>query len=176
MTSWPRLRCGVPAICTSAALSPQPKRGGEVGTTKSGKGMKVGTAVERHGVPVGVLTDDANVGEPDPGGRVLALIPPEVELSADVPVVAVRRFDSDRLRDELAASGFRLLAPHRKNRTRPSRNDGLRMRRYKRRYVVERTFGWLHSYRRLLARHEFYPFIYDGFIFLACALIAIGRF
>jgi transposase len=42
-----------------------------------------------------------------------------------------------------------LPAPHRKNRKRPGRNDGRRMRRYK----VERTFGWLHSYRRLLVHH-----------------------
>ncbi len=133
-------------------------------------------AVERSGVPVGVLTDAANVGEPDLGGRVLGHIPPEVDLPDGVPVVADRGFDSDALRDELAESGFRLLAPHRKNRTRPSRNDGRRMRRYKRRYVVERTFGWLHSYRRLIVRHEYYPFIYDGFLYLACALIAVGRF
>ncbi len=45
--------------------------------------------------------------------------------------------------------GLRLPAPHRKNRKRPGRNDGRRMRRYK----VERTFGWLHSYRRLLVHH-----------------------
>jgi transposase len=133
-------------------------------------------AVERHGVPVGVLTDAANVGEPDLGERVLGGIPPEVELLDDVPVVADRGFDSDPLRDDLAEQGFELLAPHRKNRTKPSRNDGRKMRRYKRRYVVERTFGWLHSYRRLLVRHEYYPFIYDGFLHLACALIAIGQF
>jgi len=138
--------------------------------------MKVGMAVERHGVPVGVLTDAADVGEPGLGGRVLAGIPAEVEVPADVPVVADRGFDSDELRDDLAGMGFRLLAPHRKNRKRPSRNDGRRMRRYRRRYVVERTFGWLHSYRRLLVRHEYYPFIYDGFMYLACALIAIGQF
>jgi transposase len=138
--------------------------------------MKVGMAVERHGVPVGVLTDAANVGEPDLGERVLDRIPVEVEVPADVPVVADRGFDSDTLRDDLAGMGFRLLAPHRKNRKRPSRNDGRRMRRYKRRYVVERTFGWLHSYRRLLVRHEYYAFIYDGFLHLACALIAISRF
>ena len=45
------------------------------------------------------------------------------------------------------------------------------MRRYKRRIVVEWTFGWLHSYRRRPVRHEFY----DGFLHLASALIAIGR-
>jgi transposase len=138
--------------------------------------MKVGMAVERHGVPVGVLTDAANVGEPGLGERVMERIPPEVEVPEGTPVVADRGFDSDALRDDLAAMGFRLLAPHRKNRTRPSRNDGRRMRRYKRRYVVERTFGWLHSYRRLLVRHEYYTFIYDGFLHLACALIAVGRF
>ena len=138
--------------------------------------MKLGMAVERHGVPVGVLTDAASAGEPDLGGRVLGHIPPEVGLPDDVPVVADRGFDSDALRDELAESGFRLLAPHRKNRTRPPRNDGRRMRRYKRRYVAERTFAWLHSYRRLIVRHEFYSFIYDGFLHLACALIAVGRF
>jgi transposase len=138
--------------------------------------MKVGMAVERHGVPVGVLTGPANVGEPDLGGRVLGHIPPEVDLPDGVPVAADRGFDSDELRDELAEAGFELLAPHRRNRKRPPRNDGRKMRRYKRRYVVERTFGWLHSYRRLLVRHEFYSFIYDGFLHLACALIAVGRF
>lgn len=133
-------------------------------------------AVERRGVPVGVLTDAANVGEPDVGRRVLEQMPPEVVTPPDVPVVADRGFDSDALRDELAGQGFELLAPHRRNRKRPSRNDGRKMRRYRRRYVVERTFGWLHSYRRLLVRHEYYPFIYDGFLHLACALIAIGQF
>lgn len=137
--------------------------------------MKVGMAVERSGIPVGVLTDSADTGEPAVGRRVLATLPPEVDPPADVPVVADRGFDSDALRDDLAAIGFRLLAPHRKNRKRPSRNDGRRMRRYRRRFVVERTFGWLHSYRRLLVRHEYYAHLYDGFVHLACALIAIGK-
>jgi len=133
-------------------------------------------AVERHGVPVGVLTDAANVGEADLGSQVLERIPEEVELADEVPVVADRGFDSDDLRDELAEWGLRLLAPHRKNRKRPSHSDGRRMRRYKRRYIVERTFGWLHSFRRLLVRHEYYTFIYNGFLHLACALLAISRF
>jgi transposase len=138
--------------------------------------MKIGMAVERNGVPVGVLTDAANVGEPDLGQRVLEQMPDEVEVPEGVPVLADRGFDSDTLRDDLADQGFELLAPHRKNRTRTSRNDGRKMRRYKRRFVVERTFGWLHSYRRLLVRHEYYSHLYDGFVHLACALIAIGRF
>ena len=138
--------------------------------------MKVGMAVERHGIPVGVLSDAANAGEPELGARVLEQMPPEVEVPAGVPVVADRGFDSDALREELAAEGLRLLAPHRKNRKRPGRNDGRRMRRYKRRYIIERTFGWLHWFRRLLVRHEYYSHLYDGFLHLACALIAISKF
>lgn len=137
--------------------------------------MKIGMAVERSGVPVGVLTDAANVGEPDLGARVLAQVPAEISLPKEVPVLADRGYDSDALRDELAEQGFKLLAPHRKNRQKPSRNDGRCMKRYKRRYVVERTFGWLHSYRRLLVRHEYYSFLYDGFLHLACAFIAISK-
>ena len=138
--------------------------------------MKIGMAVERHGVPVGVLPDAASAGEPDLGARALGQMPPEVEAPGDVPVVADRGFDSDALREELAAEGLRLLAPHRKNRKRPGRNDGRRMRRYKRRYIIERTFGWLHWFRRLLVRHEYYSHLYDGFLHLACALIAISKF
>ncbi len=122
-----------------------------------------------------MLTDAADVGETDVGRRVLDRLPPEVEVPADASVVADRGFDSDGLRDDPAAAGFWLLAPHRKNRRRPSRNDGRRMRRYRRRYIVERTFGWLHSYRRLLVRHEYYAHLYDGFLHLACALIAVGK-
>ena len=132
-------------------------------------------AVERGGVPVGVSADSADTGEPDLGRRVLDQLPPEVEPPPDVPVAADRGFDSDDLRDGRAVAGFRLVAPHRRNRRRPSRNDGRRMRRYRRRYVVERTFGWLHSDRRLLVRHEWYAHLYDGFLHLACALIAVGK-
>jgi transposase len=138
--------------------------------------MTVGMAVEPGGIPVGVPTDAADVGEPALGERVLTTLPPEVAVPADVPVVADRGFDSDPLPDHLAGLGFRLLAPHRRGRNRPSRSDGRRMRRYRRRYIVERTFGWLHSYRRLLVRHEFYAHLYDGFLHRACALIAVGKF
>ena len=107
------------------------------------------------------------------GRRVLERLPPDVP--ADVPVVADRGFDSDGLRDDLAAAGFRLLAPHRRNRRRPSRNDGRRTRRHCRRYIVDRTFGWLHNCRWLVVRHEHSVHLYDGFLHLACAPIAVGK-
>jgi transposase len=137
--------------------------------------MKLALVVERTGVPLGVETAAANVPEVHLAEPVLATIPSGVSIPWDVPVVADRGYDSDPLRDDLAADGYRLLAPHRKNRTRPSANDGRRMRRYRRRYVVERTIGWLHSYRRVLVRHEWWEFLYHGFVQLACTLIALTR-
>lgn len=47
------------------------------------------------------------------------------------------------------------------------------------RWVIERTFAWLHGYRRLQTRYERRADIHDAFLTLACALIcahALGRF
>jgi transposase len=137
--------------------------------------VKVGLAVERTGVPVGVEAAAADTAEVDLAEPVLATIPEGVGVPWDVPVIADRAYDSDPLRGRLAGDGFRLLAPHRKNRTKPPTNDGRRMRRYRRRYIVERTIGWLHSYRRVLVRHEWWEFLYHGFVQLACTFIALGR-
>lgn len=39
----------------------------------------------------------------------------------------------------------------------------------------ERTIGWLHSFRRVMVRHEYYGFLFDGFVHLAAALRGPGR-
>ena len=44
----------------------------------------------------------------------------------------------------------------------------------KHRWVVERTFAWLHSYRRLSTRHERRADIHLGFLKLACILVTFG--
>ena len=71
--------------------------------------------------------------------------------------------------------GIDLICPHRKNRTKPSRNDGRKLRRYSRRYVIERTNAWMHNFRRIANRWEYYSFIYHGFVRLACIVIAVER-
>jgi transposase len=152
------------------------KRGDEVGKTKVGKGIKIELVTDANGIPLGVVTAAANVPETDLIGPALDAIPEAIDLPDQVPVIADKAYDSDPLREELADDGFRLLSPHRKNRQRPPSSDGRRMRRYKRRWVVERTIGWLHSFRRLLVRHEYYSFIFDGFVHLALALITLSKF
>jgi transposase len=138
--------------------------------------MKVEVVTDAEGVPIGVATGAADLAETDLIGPALDSIPEAVELPAGVPVIADRAYDSDPLRAELAEDGYILISPHRKNRKKPPTNDGRRLRRYKRRWKVERTFGWLHSFRRVLVRHEYYSFIYDGFVYLALALITLSKF
>jgi transposase len=108
-------------------------------------------------------------------GVALADIPAGVLVPPGVPVVADRAYDSDPLRADLADDGFTLVAPHRRNRKRPPTADGRRLRRYKRRWIVERTFAWVHSYRRVVTRFERRVDLYDGFVHLACAFIALNR-
>lgn len=137
--------------------------------------MKVEVVVERTGVPIGVATDAANVSEVALGPAALATIPAGVRVRPGVPVVADRGYDSDPLRERLAAGGFTLVAPHRKNRKRKKTADGRRLRRYKRRWIVERTFAWLHGYRRVVTRFEKNVNLFDGFVHLACAFIALNK-
>jgi transposase len=105
----------------------------------------------------------------------LADIPLTVDVPWGVPVLADRAYDSDPLREQLDLDGFRLLARHRRNRTKPPVNDGRRLRRLKRRWVVERSFAWLKSFRRVATRYERECHLYDGFVSLACAFIALAR-
>ena len=67
-------------------------------------------------------------------------------------VIADRGYDSDPLRWRLLQRGILLLCPHRKNRTKPSLNDGRALRRYRKRWKVERTFAWLGNFRSTFQR------------------------
>ena len=119
--------------------------------------MKLEVVVERHGIPLAAETDAAGVSETVLGPAVLAAIPATVSVPWGVPVLADRAYDSDPLRERLDLDGFTLVSPHRKNRKRPPTNDGRVMRRYKRRWVVERTFAWLGRYRRNSRDYEWSP-------------------
>ena len=137
--------------------------------------MKLEVAVERNGIPLAVVTAAANGSEIVLGPAALLSIPAGVEVPDGVPVLADKGYDSDPLREQLADEGFTLLSPHRSNRVKPPTNDGRRMQRYKRRYKVERTFAWLHSFRRVVTRFEKTAKLYDGFVGMAVALVCLGK-
>lgn len=78
------------------------------------------------------------------------------------------------VRDHLADQDFALVARHRRNRVKPPTSDAQACRRLRRRWIVERTFAWLHSFRRVVTRFERLVEHYDWFVYLACAFIALS--
>jgi len=91
-------------------------------------------------------------------------------------LIGDRGYDSDMLDAELAAQGIELIAPHKRNRTRSPSQDGRPLRRYCRRWKVERLHAWLQNYRRVLVRYEWHLENYLGFVHLACLLILLRAY
>ena len=80
--------------------------------------------------------------------------------------------DSDKLDAELRRYGIELIAPHRRNR-RNKTQDERRLRRYRRRWKIERLFAWLQNFRRLAVRYERYSENFLGMVYLGCSLILL---
>jgi transposase len=53
--------------------------------------------------------------------------------------------------------------------------DGRKLRRYKRRWVIERTNSWLQNFRRLVARYERKAKNFEALVHLACALVTLKK-
>jgi transposase len=81
-------------------------------------------------------------------------------------------YESDQLDAELAERGVELIAPHRSNRKHQTQ-DGRPLRRYRRRWMVERLFAWLQNYRRLVVRYEHYADNFLDMLHLACCLVLL---
>ena len=89
-------------------------------------------------------------------------------------LIGDRAYDSDPLDHTLQEEyDIQMIAPHRKNRTRPKTQDGRVLRRYNRRWKIERLFAWLHNFRRILVRYEWYEQNYLGFVQLGCIVILL---
>jgi transposase len=88
-------------------------------------------------------------------------------------VVADRGYDCDALRERFADYGIELIAPHRRNRVRPPLQDGRSLRRYARRWKIERLIAWLGNFRRLVVRYERALEQYTAFLHVACLMITL---
>src|SRR5690348_14566735 len=112
--------------------------------------------------------------------------PPEVTLVAasrdsrcvrELPrrLIGDRAYDAGPLDEALAELGIEMIAPHRRNRKKPKTQGGRPLRRYKRRWKVERLFAWLGNFRRLVVRYERHALNYLGFVHLGCILILLRQ-
>ena len=91
-----------------------------------------------------------------------------------IRLIADKAYDSTALRARLKARGIELIAPHLKNR-RNKVQDGRPLRRYVRRWKVERAIAWLQNFRRLVTRYERSLTAFRGFFHVALMMVALRR-
>jgi transposase len=136
--------------------------------------------VDGQGIPLGNHLDSASPGE--------AILLEKTITQIAVPrpgrgrpkqnprrLIADKGYDSDPLRERLARKGIELICPYRSNNKAKKYQDGRKMRRYKRRYKVERKFSWLGNYRRLVVRWDRDITVYNAFFHIACLIITLRR-
>ncbi len=93
--------------------------------------------------------------------------------AGEVQMIGDRAYDSDRLDRDLAERyGIEMIAPHRGVRRKPTQ-DERPLRRYCRRWRVERLFAWLHHFRRLVIRWEYHVENFLGMVRLGCMQILL---
>jgi transposase len=88
-------------------------------------------------------------------------------------LIGDRAYDSDPLDARLRKQGIEMIAPHKINRRKPSTQDGRPLRRYRKRWKVERLFAWLQNFRRIQVRHDRILENYLGFVLLGCMIILL---
>lgn len=147
------------------------KKGGlGVGKTKRGKGTKIMAVADRAGLPVAI--HGASAG-PHEVTLVDATLAQRFTRALPERLIGDRAYDSDPLDARLRTQGIALIAPHRKNRKKRAIQDGRPLRRYRRRWKVERLNAWLQHSRRVLVRQEYHLDNFRGFVLLACMLILL---
>jgi transposase len=89
-------------------------------------------------------------------------------------LIGDRAYDSDGLDDDLKQDGINMIAPHRSTRKLKTQ-DGRHLRRYERRWLVERFLAWLQWKRRLLIRWKYDTANFLGFVQLACITMLLKQ-
>ena len=147
------------------------KRGAAVGPTRRGKGSKIMAIADRHGLPVACSIASATPHE-------TKLVEPTVEqrFTRTKPqnMIGDAAYDCDPLDQRLQEEhGIHLIAPHKINRARKATQDGRELRRYCRRWKIERLFAWLHNFRRLVTRWEYREANFLAMVQLGCLVILL---
>jgi transposase len=159
-----RGRLNLEEAFVDATFASAKKRGLAVGPTRRGKGTKIVAVAADNSLPLAVSVQSASPAECQLVEEVLA-----VSFLDELParLIGDKAYDSDPLDTKLAEDyGIELIAPNRRNRSRTQ--DGRKLRRYRKRWKVERLFAWMHNFRRLVTRWEYHIENFLGFVHLAC--------
>lgn len=149
------------------------KRGLKVGPTKRGKGSKIMAICDGNSLPVAVMVESASpsemkLAEPTFNGR---LIPEKPAV-----MVADRGYDSNAVRNFFVDCGIQPVIPAKRNNRVATHQDGRTLRRYKKRWKIERLNAWFQNDRRLVTRYEYKPENFLGFVHLSCMKIMLRRY
>jgi len=87
-------------------------------------------------------------------------------------LIGDKAYDSDALDEQMREYGIEMISPNRSNRKQKTQ-DGWLLRRYRRRWKIERVFAWMQNYRRLVTRWEYRIENFLGFVQLACLLMLL---
>ena len=136
--------------------------------------------VDGQGIPLGVHLSPANLAESQLAEDTVAQVAvpragPGRPKQKPLRIVADRGYDSRALWERLKRRGIQLIVPHRKKRKVPYQ-DGRCLRRYRRRWIIERTNAWLHNFRHLVTRYDNKIEHYRAFLYAACMLITLRQF
>jgi transposase len=144
-----------------------------VGNTKRGKGTKLLAVADSFGLPLAVHTESASPHEVKLVERTVC-----ERFTTERPkkMIGDKAYDSDPLDEQLKKLDIELIAPHKANRKKAQTQDGRKLRRYKRRWKVERLFAWLQNFRRIVVRYEYNSDNYLGFVLLGCMLILLRNY
>jgi transposase len=149
------------------------KRGFGVGPTKRGKGTKITALTVGDSLPIAVSVQAASPHESQLVEEALGH-----SFLDELParLIGDKAYDSDELDRYLQEQyGVEMIAPHRSNRVHPTQ-DGRPLRRYRRRWTIERLFAWLQVFRRLVTRYEYHLENFLGMVRLGCMKIMLRYF
>jgi transposase len=148
-------------------VCPRQKGGLKVGQTKRGKGTKLMVLVDGQGTPLGLHVDSASPAEV----KLLEATLDTVKGGTPERLIADRGYESNPARAMLAGRDIDPIIPKRQNNGRATR----KLRRYSRRWIIERTNAWLQNYRRLVVRWERSAEVYTALVHAAFAMICLRR-
>jgi transposase len=128
---------------------------------------------DRNGLPLAIWTTEASTHE-------VKLVEDTIDARfiKKKPEILIgdKAYDSDPLDDKLKKRKIKMVAPHREKRRKAPTQDGRQLRRYCRRWKVERLFAWIQNFRRCVVRYEFKAENYLAFVQLACIIILTRYF
>lgn len=143
----------------------RPPAGEAIGRSKGGLTTKILAATDKGGRLIRYLLLPGNAAE-SPG---LVPLVDGIATKGNV-VIADKAYDSDRIRNSLAASGIIAVIPWKRNRKTPQSLDEAR---YRTRHLVENYFARIKQFRRIATRYDKTDTSFAAMIDLVAIILAI---